>query len=65
MAYWRDMYMRHEQMIDRRQQAAQHHLIAQVKTTGAYTNRLHAPLMASLGRRLTLWGRHLETQFGL
>ena len=33
MSYWTDTYMRHEQMIDRRQQAARQNLIAQVNIT--------------------------------
>jgi len=65
MSYWTDTYMRHEQMIDRRQQAARQRLLSQARVAVSLTNRVHAPLMASLGRRLTLWGHRLETQYGL
>ena len=65
MSYWADMYMRHEQMIDRRQHAAQQRLIRQSRAVGPFAGRTYAPLMASLGRRLTLWGTRLETQYGL
>ena len=65
MAYWTDVYMRHEQMIDRRQKAALQRLVSQARTADPRTNRVHAPWMASLGRRLSLWGHRLETQYGL
>jgi hypothetical protein len=65
MSYWADLYMRHEQMIDRRQQAMQQRLIQQAKAATPRPSRGFAPLMASLGRRLTLWGNRLETQYGL
>ena len=65
MSYWADMYMRHEQMVDRRQQAACQRLVRQVKAAGSRPSRAYAPLMASLGRQLMLWGNRLETQYGL
>jgi hypothetical protein len=66
MSYWTDAYMRHEQMIDRRQQAVRQNLITQAKATDPRANRGHtSSVMASLGRRLTLWGHRLETQYGL
>ena len=64
MSYWKDVYMRHEQMIDRRQQTAYEDLVSLARVANPRTNRVYGPLMALLGRRLTLWGNRLETQFG-
>ena len=64
MSYWVDMYMRHEQMNDRRQQATRNRLLRQARASNR-PGRAYAPVMASLGRRLTLWGNRLETQYGL
>lgn len=65
MSYWTDTYMRHEQMIDRRQQAAHQKLISQARSADPRSSRIHLSLMGSLGRRLTTWGHRLETQYGL
>ena len=65
MSYWVDMYMRHEQMIDRRQQATLRSLVRQARAASPRSTRAIAPVMASIGRRLTLWGNRLETQYGL
>ena len=63
MSFWADIYMRQEQAIDRRQEAANHRLIRQIRDAEEHHLSMHAQMMASLGRRLMAWGQRLEAQY--
>ena len=60
MSYWIDMYMRHEQMIDRRQEAASYRLVNPKYTATQEQSTIFEQLMASAGRQLITWGYRLE-----
>jgi hypothetical protein len=64
MSYWKDVYLRNEQLIDRRQDAAHRRLIGEIRASHAEWHPIYAQPMASIGRRLVAWGRRLEAQYG-
>jgi len=63
MSFWGDIYMRQEQAIDRRREAANHRLIRQIRAEEQHRVNMHSQMMASLGRRLSAWGQRLEAQY--
>ena len=63
MFFWGDVYMRQEQAIDRRREAANHRLIRQIRAAERHRVSIQAQMMASLGRRLSAWGQRLEAQY--
>ena len=63
MSFWGDIYMRQEQAIDRRQEAANHRLIRQIRVTKGHRVSIRSQIMTSLGRRLSAWGQRLEAQY--
>jgi hypothetical protein len=64
MSYWKDVHIRNEQLIDRRNDAAYRRLIGEIRASDAKRHRIYAQPMASIGRRLVNWGRRLEAQYG-
>jgi len=64
MSYWKDVYMRNEQLIDRRNDAAHRRLIGEIRADDAKWHPIYAQPMASIGRRLVAWGRRLEARYG-
>ena len=64
MSYWKDVYIRNEQLIDRRNDAAHRRLTGEIRANGVKWHPIYAQPMASIGRRLINWGRRLEAQYG-
>lgn len=64
MSPWMDYYMRHEQMIDRRQEAERYRVVRGARAAGPDRTTVYCQVLAAAGRRLTRWGRRLEAQYG-
>ncbi len=63
MCYWKDVYMRQEQLHDWREYAALRRLAREAGQAESRSSRPYASYLASLGRLMVVWGRRLETQY--
>lgn len=62
--FWADYYIRHEQMMDRRQEAQNYRLVSRLRVATRDRTTVFCQMMALAGRRLINWGRRLEAQYG-